>query len=120
MTYWRTLTTRDFFIFKKITFDAYLVKYPINHLCLINEHNLGDFDRELAMVSLAIQEIYACNRAIFIARFSPPRRDLFIVRFNQPTILSATLHTVPPKWLDVITQKYKLLDERLKRDTNHF
>lgn len=120
MTYWRTLTTRDFLIFKKITFDAYLVEYPINKLCLINEQKPGNFDRELAMVSLAIQEIYTCNRAIFIARFSPPRRDLFIVRFNQPAVLSATLHTVPPRWLDVITQKYKLLDELPNWDKNHF
>ena len=51
---WRTLSTRDFFIFKKISFDACLIDYSVHQLCLINEHDFGDFDRELAMVSLGI------------------------------------------------------------------
>ncbi|MBV1919682.1 MAG: hypothetical protein KUG73_03300, partial [Pseudomonadales bacterium] len=104
----------------KISFDVCLVDYPLNKICLINEHNRGDFDRELAMVSLAIQEIHALSRAILIARFSSPEPEIFIVRINQPTILSATLHPVPPEWLEVIIHSYRLLDERSQCDKNHF
>ena len=117
---WRTLSTRDFFIFKKIRFDACLIDYSVHQLCLINEHDFGDFDRELAMVSLAIQETHASYRAILIARFSPPQRNLFIVRLNQPTQLSATLHPVPPDWLDTISQKYELLDVKSNKGKNDF
>ncbi len=117
---WKTLTTRDFFVFRKIRFDVCIIDYPINHICLINEHNPDELDRELAMVSLAIREIHASYRSILIARFARPPRDIFIVRPNQPKPLSATLHTVPPEWLDIVSQKYRFLDERAGRGKNHF
>ena len=117
---WRTVTTRDFFIFKKITFDLCLMDYPIFQLCLINEHESDDFDRELVMLSLAVKEITTCNRAIIIARFATHRRDIFIVRLNQPRPLSATLHPVPDIWSDLVAQKYELLDRKEKGGKNHF